>query len=165
MAEVWVTRDDLAVGDLPPVCVVTGRPADGLVPIRFNALPGWTWVLLLLGILPFLIASLFARERVVGEVPVVAAVVERFRRRRRGSFGLGAAGLVCVAVAAAAQVAWLAWLGVLAMAAGALLAVAASRGFVDGRLDRTGLWVRLVRVHPRFAGALADHGQTIDASR
>lgn len=155
MAEVQVSRDDLAAGDLPRICVVTGRPADGTVPFRFDSLPTWTWVLLLAGIVPFLVAWFFVSESVRGEVPVLAEVVERYHRRRRQGVGLAVAGLAVIFLAAGLDVDWGAWLGLATMAAGMVVTASASRLFITGRLEGDGTVVRLRRVHPRFAEALA----------
>lgn len=161
MADVWVSREHLHAGDLPPVCVVSGQPPDARVPFRSSSLPEWTWVLLLFGVFPFLIAAYFAEEEVVGEVPVVAAVVERYHRLRRWSVGLAGAALVGLVVAAATPTRWLAWSSGLLLIGGVAVAVTASRGFIDGRPDRTGLWVKLTRVHPNFVQQLQSRGQTI----
>lgn len=50
-----VSAERLAAGDLPPICVVTGRPADTRVAMTFRSTPDWTWLLLLAaGQLPIL---------------------------------------------------------------------------------------------------------------
>ncbi len=162
MASVYVRREDLYRGDLPPVCVVTGRSADGTVPIRFNSLPDWTWLLLLFGVFPFLIASWFATERVEGEVPIVRTVVERFHRRRRSSYGLAAPGVALFGVAWLAQAVWVAWIALLTLVAAIAVGVVASRSFIDGRPDRTGVWVEMTRVHPAFVDALVARGQAAE---
>lgn len=56
----WVSREDLYTGNLPAVCVVSGEEADGQVSFRFNSLPDWTWILLLFGVFPFLVATISA---------------------------------------------------------------------------------------------------------
>lgn len=158
MARVWVSREELATGEFPQVCVVTGARADATVPVRFDSLPEWAWVLLLFGLFPFLIATAFATERVAGEVPVVREVVERYHRRRRRSRWLAAGGAALIVGGLLAGAAWVVGSGVLVVGAGTAVAVVASRGFVDGRPDRTGLWVSLSRVHPGFADALEAGG-------
>ncbi|WP_157041621.1 hypothetical protein [Nitriliruptor alkaliphilus] len=42
VAKVWVHREELVTGDLPPVCVRTGEPSDELVAVRLDSLPEWT---------------------------------------------------------------------------------------------------------------------------
>ena len=70
MARVAVTVEDLEAGTLPGVCAKTGEQADGFATIEFTSTPQWTWILLLFGILPFVIARAFSKVRVVGLVPM-----------------------------------------------------------------------------------------------
>ena len=155
----WVPREDLHRGDLPAVCVVTGQDADSRVRIRFDSLPDWTWILLLFGVFPFLIATFFASEVVRGEVPVRRDVVERYHRRRRLSWIGAAAGIAMLGLAIATGQPWVAWSGVAVVVSAIGAGVVASMGFIDGQPDRTGLWVRLRRVHPNFVAALEARGQ------
>ena len=155
----WVSREDLYTGDLPAVCVVTGEDADGRVSFKFNCLPDWTWILLLFGVFPFLIATLFATEVVRGEVPVRREIVERYHRRKRLSLIAAVVGVVLLALAMGLSQAWLAWTGVAALVVGIVVGTVASLGFIDGHPDRTGLWVKLSRVHPKFVEALEARGQ------
>lgn len=155
----WVSREDLHAGDLPAVCVVTGEDADGLVRFRFNSLPDWTWLLLLCGVIPFLIALMFASDEVRGEVPVRREVVERYHQRKRLSLIAGAAGIALLGLAVATAQAEVALMGVAAVVTAIGARVVAETGFVDGRPDRTGLWVKLSRVHPNFVEALRSRGQ------
>ncbi len=158
----WVSREDLYAGDLPSVCVVTGEDADGLVSFRFNSLPDWTWLLLLFGVFPFLIATMFASEEVRGEVPVRRDVVARYHRRKRLSILVGAVGIAALGLGVGFSQTELAWMGVAALLAAAVTGVVASTGFIDGQPDRTGLWVKLSRVHPNFVEALRARGQVPD---
>ena len=80
---VLVPRLALAEADLPAVCVRTGQPADARLRIKQRATPGWVWLLLPFGFLPFLVANIFAGETVIGMVPVNRSVIERQRRVRR----------------------------------------------------------------------------------
>jgi hypothetical protein len=43
--------------------------ADGFATIRVSNLPGWTWILLLFGFWPFLIAWYFATRRIDDREP------------------------------------------------------------------------------------------------
>ncbi|MDP9185128.1 MAG: hypothetical protein M3O29_05620, partial [Actinomycetota bacterium] len=95
MARAAATVEDLVDGHLPPVCAKTGGPADGFATIVFTSTPGWTWILLLFGILPFLIARYFSSVRIVGLVPMSDVALRRgraFTLTYRGFFAL--AGLV-----------------------------------------------------------------------
>ena len=155
---VWVPRQALAEGDLPPVCVRTGRPADGLVPIRFRPVPAWTWLLLPFGVLPFLVANLFAGELVVGDVPVTRSVVDHHHRWRGRGLWLGIAAVVGVGLAVLGSSPWVAGL---AVACGLTsLGILAWRWatWITVKTDRNGLWVRLSGVDGAFAQAVADGG-------
>jgi hypothetical protein len=155
MAAVDITRSALREADLPPVCVVTGRPADGTVPFTAGWLPGWTFVLLLFGVVPFLVAAHFARVRVEGEVPVTSEALARRHRHHRRAAVLVPAGIAAALLAGFAQSGWLAWaaIGMLLGAVGSW--VLASQAFIEGRPLPDGVHVRLRHVHPAFAEALA----------
>ena len=60
-----------------PVCVKTGRPFDQWLKQTFTYTPRWTYLLLFLGILPFVIAALLARKQVTLEFPAVAGTRSR----------------------------------------------------------------------------------------
>jgi hypothetical protein len=49
VSDALLSREALWYGELPPVCVKTGRPADGTVDVSFERLPPWTYLLLLAG--------------------------------------------------------------------------------------------------------------------
>lgn len=155
MARVWVEREALRAGDLPPVCAISGEPADTHLPVRFSHLPPWTYLLLFAGVLPFLIALWFAPEPIPGRLPVRAEVVRSWRRRRRRATVATVAAFVVVVAALA-----LGWppelmIGALVLfvvTAGALAWVAS--GMADGTLDASRRWVELRRVHERFAAAV-----------
>lgn len=98
MATVRLPRQRLREGALPRVCVKTGRPADGTVAASFSSLPSWTYLLLLAGILPFLIAWAFGRQRVDARLPVCRGVLDRYHRRtRRASVLFGTTGVLGIA--------------------------------------------------------------------
>lgn len=126
MASVTVPRSAVGDGGLPETCVVMGQPADGTVEVRSDSLPSWTWALLLVGVLPFLVAPAFASARVEGAVPVIRETVVRFHRRRRLSTVLLVAGGLGWVSAAWADVGWV-WTYL---------------SFVDGRPVRGGTHVR-----------------------
>jgi hypothetical protein len=159
VADVWVRRGDLEAGELPSVCAVTGEATDRTVRFRFDSVPTWTWLLLFFGVFPFLIASFFATEKVEGQVPVVPQVIERYHRLRRRSFVLGGTGVALVAIAFVA-VRELVWVGLAAIAFALVVGIIASRSFINGRLDDTGRWVKMTRVHPAFVHQLEVRGQT-----
>ena len=164
MARTVVPREALYRADLPPICVVTGRPADGTVRARFDSLPSWTWILLLFGVFPFLIASLFATERVVGEVPVVREAVERFHSRRRWGAVTLVAGVAGLMYAAWAPAGWMLWPSVPLTMVGVAACVRASFSLADGRPLRDGTHVQLSRVHPDFVAAVEEQARRSSAS-
>lgn len=151
-------RQALAEGDLPAVCVRTGRPADSRVRIRTRTLPTWTLVLLLFGVLPFLVAVTFAGEEVMGQVPVRRAVVERHRHRRRLAIGLGAATILLVVVGMAGGSPPAAWAGAVCGVAAAAIEAWRRATWITARPDRTGVWVRMGGVHDGFADAVVADG-------
>lgn len=172
MAEIWVTREDFEGGELPEVCVVTGEPADGLVGYRFESYPEWMWLLLFAGFFPFFIAMYFLKDDVEGLVPIRRDVIRRFHRRRRRALAVAAAGAILtvsgwvfptgstVRLSDALLVSGLALLVVGGVAAGLTF-----RRFVDANLDKTGLWVKLKRVHPNFVQHAAAWNRTPQGRR
>lgn len=152
MARAAATVDDLEEGDLPPVCAKTGEPADGFAEIEFTSTPSWTWILLLFGILPFLIARYFSTVRIVGLVPMSDAALRRgraFAWTTRGAFALGvlvfAIGLFTDPTVVAVGI------GVVIVA---LLVTLVGWPFVWPTGTVTDEWVWMSFVHERFAAEL-----------
>ncbi len=79
-----VRRDDLLRGRFPPVCVVTGRRADGLFVIRWSAHrgPQSRLVELLIGLPGFGLLTASTPRELEAQVPLASGVVERWARRR-----------------------------------------------------------------------------------
>lgn len=73
-------RDVAGSGDLPRVCMRCGAPADELVSKNFSWHPGWVFVLLLFGVLPFIIVALMTMER----TQVLAPMCARHKRHWSG---------------------------------------------------------------------------------
>ncbi len=86
MARAAATVHDLEAGTLLPVCAKTGAAADGSATMEFSATPGWTWMLLLFGVIPFLIAHAFSTVR-VGDRVRLSFVHERFARELHRWYG------------------------------------------------------------------------------
>jgi len=81
MARVWISLAAAELDALPQVCVMTGRTADRSLTLSAKARAGWTWWLLLLGVVPFLVARHFATEmRIL--VPVADGAGRRLDRLR-----------------------------------------------------------------------------------
>src|SRR5436853_2277724 len=77
MAVAVASVEDVEEGHLPSVCAKTGRPADGFTTLEFASAPGWTWILLLFGIFPFLYAQHFASRRFYARIPVSDLALRR----------------------------------------------------------------------------------------
>ncbi|MCP4306278.1 MAG: hypothetical protein GY788_15705 [bacterium] len=61
---------DAEAGRFPDICIKTGTPAKSTKQKTFTSAPDWTWLLLLLGFLPWLF-SIFASSRsIVVQLPV-----------------------------------------------------------------------------------------------
>ena len=70
----------------------------GYTKIRFSSAPTWTWILLLFGIFPFLIAGYFATVHVEGIVPMSDVAQRRVTVFNRLFIGLVALGAVVIVV-------------------------------------------------------------------
>jgi hypothetical protein len=164
MAEVSVPLAAFQRQELPLVCAKTGRAADTMVAVPASSAPGWTWWLLPLGPVLFLVRW-FWRRQVTGWVPMCRSAAAQLERVRR----LGCACLYVVVVSLflgrLTSSPCLARLGVTALAAGVTAALLEPNWSVGARLDRSGDRVLLTRVHPAFrtaavAGDLyGPHGQ------
>ncbi len=148
-------------GELPPVCVRTGAPADGTVVTGFRNRLGWAWLLLVLGVVPFLVALALLWRSARGPIPLSAAAHRAIEARVRRSRRLGLAGLLLLTVgtlavgavapeAVAGAVAGL----VAAIGLGLLVAAWWSDDGVAGYVDRSGAVV-LTEVDDAFAAAVA----------
>lgn len=177
---VRVPVDDLAVGDLPPVCVKSGRPSDVLVAVESSesAFQPWWLLLLLLGPLGVIaIAVLWATSgrpnRVGGHVPVSAAALGGCEAATRASRAFFVVSMVAMAAGIGVLVApglavvlpdalgiAVAGTVVAALAASAVAASVARRRWVDLRLDDSGRWVAIGDVHPSFAAAVRERHAT-----
>jgi hypothetical protein len=153
MARTMAAVEDLKAGNLPRVCAKTGEPADGYATLEFRSTPGWTWILLLFGILPFLIAHAFATVRFTGILPMSDRALERaqsFRWTYRVIFALAVVEVVA-ALLFGSEV--LAWAGAAVFFGGLLyFVIGAVVVWPNGRV--IGDWVSLSFVHPRFAEAV-----------
>jgi hypothetical protein len=154
VGRVWVRREELAAGELPEVCAVSGQPTDLLARTRFETLPDWTWILLLFGVLPFLVALAFATERVPALVPLHQEVFDSRRAHRRRAWLAGVGGAVLLVLGVVADAPWPIWLALAALAVVLLSLLGSSRTFPRARPDRSGLGVWLRGVHPRFVDAV-----------
>lgn len=141
-------------GVLPAVCVLTGQPAQRYQRVTFTYVPGWTWVLLLFGIIPCLIARWFTAEKIPTALPISERARRDYRRRRDLTMATVVAGIALVIVGGASQVPGiaLAGLGLLLLAALAMLVLGLWFIAVEPAPDPEFLVIR--RAHPRFAAAV-----------
>lgn len=146
---------DLERGTLPQVCAKTGVPTHGYTKIRFSSAPTWTWILLLFGILPFLIAQYFATVHVEGIVPMSDVAQRRVTVFNRLFIGLVALGAVVIVVGwwALDTEAAVILVG-LAMMIAAAFVMFLALPFVLPSGAVMGEWVQLSFVHERFAAEL-----------
>ncbi|MGE5225467.1 MAG: hypothetical protein ACM3OO_01180 [Planctomycetaceae bacterium] len=153
MARAAARVEDLEAGRLPPVCAKTGQAADGYARIEFTSTPSWTWILLLFGIFPFLIARAFSKVRVVGIVPMSDAALRRGRTFDRAFAGLLVLAVVLVTVGLVADRPHLLMAGLVTLV-GSLLFLVVGWSFVWPTGQPSGDWVWLTSVDEGFARAL-----------
>lgn len=157
MAAVAVSIKDFKAGTLPRVCVKTGARAVVDAEHTAHREIGWTWVLLLFGILPFFIARAFAGHRVKGFVPMSRQAIRRARLFDLVTAASFVLGLALAAGGAALGQTWLAWSGVVLFGL-SVLATIFGTWFVwpSAVLDDEGS-VLLSFVHSNFAAAVLAH--------
>lgn len=136
---------------MPSICVKSGVVTDRWVQTTFRLVPGWTWWLILFGVLPFLVARYLAGETLEARLPFASEADDRLRRLRLSAGATGAAGIALLLVGVAADSQALAWAGVLAIVGAAIALVVASAGWVGIAASATRDEVLLTRLHPTFA--------------
>ncbi|MDX6256837.1 MAG: hypothetical protein QOJ11_3171 [Frankiales bacterium] len=102
-AKLGLVVPEIAVqtGDLPRICVVSGRPTDNFVKMRWSWAPAWTYVFLFAGVLPVILLRYVLGTRSAGYLPIHRDV--RRKRRRQGVLAvLGFLGGLGAFIAAAA---------------------------------------------------------------
>lgn len=70
MARVRISSFEAARRDLPMVCMQCGAGATARRPKRFAWNPSWAYILLLLGLLPFILAALLTTKRMTLDAPL-----------------------------------------------------------------------------------------------
>ena len=79
--QIWASQ--LTANDFPPVCAMTGRPAETWKRFNFQTPPGWTYalfVLVLLGLIGIVVAGVviyFVSEKASGHLPLTRAARNR----------------------------------------------------------------------------------------
>jgi hypothetical protein len=146
--------EDLESGHLPSVCAKTGLPAEGFTSVRFSKLPGWTWILLLFGIWPFLIAWYFATRRINGLVPMSDLALRRVRAFTLTYAIFFTLAVVVFLIGAFGEHPTLVWLGIItALLTLVFISIGWLFVYPTGRfLDQD--WISLSFVDKRFATEL-----------
>jgi hypothetical protein len=153
--EIVVPAEDFWHGRFPEVCVLTGRPADRLVSVRFSHSPMWPWLLVPFGVLPALLAFAFTSTRLSGALPMTKPAIEEHRRRKRNGHVAGVLSLLLVLGAALLSEWPLAAAGLVGLLLAVGIYLVADLRFVSGRPQDHGRQVVLQRVHEGFAAAVA----------
>lgn len=124
----------------------------GQDPILFG--PTWTWILLLFGIFPFLIAQYFATVHVEGIVPMSDVAQRRVTVFNRLFIGLVALGVVVIAVGFVLDTEAAVILVGLAILVASVFTMFLAMPSVLPSGAVMGEWVQLSFVHERFAAEL-----------
>lgn len=158
MAETWIAVEEAEAGAVPPVCARSGRRCITRYRREVTDVPDWVEWLLWRQAWP-LVPLLEGRCQ-----PIVLPLLPAAHRRSRllgavrdASLGLAVALLVLALLLAGwpAAAHALRVVAVGAVAAHLAAGVAGRLVTVDCRLDTTGRWVRMSRVHPTFAAEVA----------
>lgn len=149
---------------VPQVCVRHGEPATRHRKVVFRSyIPAWTYLLILIGLLPFLIVAAVLQKRVKAPAWPFCARCSRLRTIRLLA-GLAVAVLSIAAVPALAPVLGddspygpqIALVFVLVLIAGlGIASSAASSAIAAGYASHDGSSVKFRRPHPRFADQVA----------
>ena len=153
MAHASATVADLETGNLPMICAKTGEEADLLAPVEFTNTRPWTWILLLFGVFPWLIARYFATERMVGQVPLSNTAMRRERWCGWAWWATLGFGIAMLVVALITQSAVAGEIGIGTLVGWIIFAFLVWM-FVTPRGYMTGEWVQFTFVNPRFAKAV-----------
>lgn len=163
MAVAPITVLALREGTVPSICVKSGVATDRWVQTTFRLVPGWTWWLILFGVLPFLVARFLAGESLEARLPFDAEVDDRLRRLRLLAGGAGVVGIALLLLGVADAPA-LVWGGSLVIVGAAVALAAASAGWVGVAAGKTRDEVLLTRLHPTFAYELGRMSREHSAS-
>ncbi|WP_457256577.1 hypothetical protein [Pedococcus sp. P5_B7] len=155
MPSVQVSESTFRLVPLPRVCVKTGIPTADVLTIKGSAAPGWSWVMIVFGFLPWLFASLASSKSYEIQVPMQAAVWRRHRRVRRAAFVLFVVGVTLAIIATTQGRQNSAFLLFPAFVGLAVYAGNEWFNTIGVHLSRDG-GLLLTRVHPEFERALLD---------
>jgi hypothetical protein len=180
--QIWASQ--LWANDFPPVCAMTGRPAETWKKFKFATPPDWTYALLVLtclgglGFIAFTIVVAAVSQRAGGFLPLTRSSSRTVTLAFWIPLALLIAWPICWAIAlitagdpnASAATGGFVWLGIFALFAGMIGRLVVTR-FVSprakvmevapGQMDRI---VELRNVHPLFVAAVMQR-QHASASR
>ena len=155
MAKVQVPAHWVAQNYLPPICARHGGPATRLVPRRFfTRAPGWSYLLILTGLLIFAIVTLAIRKTVHTALPACAQCT----RDRRQFIAFAISGWVAVlaimvvAITFASNAIFV--VGLVAILAALVFTFAGDYFRVAGTVNKDLVWVTLKRVDETFAATI-----------
>jgi hypothetical protein len=156
MARTWVPLAAFEHRTLPAICAKTGAAPDRELLLRARSPSRWVWLLLLLGVVPYLLV----RQFLTREVEIALLISERAARRLdRARLARQIAlleGLPLLVLWAGTGQGEVLALGAVCLA-GALVAFAFELGWsVGARLDWSARGILLTCVHPAFRDAV-DH--------
>lgn len=168
---VQVFVDDYATGRLPEVCVVTGHPTTDQVRMRTNVsrLAAIWFVLILFGPVGWLVllaVSFSSRNYLEGWLPYEHR--EARRRHQAWKFGLiwsavAIGGLLLLGAGLKSGI--FVVLAVAVLVVGLIALVVSQHREPEIRLDASGRWVTIRRVHPSFAAAIEREYSPADEGR
>ena len=152
MASAAATLVDFRSGNLPPICVKSGVETETFMRVGITSAPGWTWILILFGILPFLIVRYLFTKSVAGRVPVTGETERRVRTVQVVLLGLFFAGVALIVIGFVAGPVSALGGGLLAVASLVVLEGARASWWISGRVTGDDVWLH--GVHANFARAL-----------
>jgi hypothetical protein len=159
---VWVALRDFASGDLPPICAKTGVRCRTSCRVRVSSQPCWTTRLLPYSWYADTTAGRFTRRAVLGILPMTPAAHHRALwtlaasqyARRIGTCLFAGAFVVALILPHASLAPGITAAGIGAFVIAAALNVFGCTWSISGRIEKSGRWVQLIGVHPRFAAAV-----------
>lgn len=136
------------------MCVLTGRPAQRYQRVIFTYVPTWTWLLLLFGIIPCLIARWFTAQKIATALPMSEQARTAYRRWRHVTKAAGFGGIALVVVGALAEVPVMAWAGAAFLVAATVAVLLLLLWFVTVEPAEDPELLVIRRAHQRFAAAV-----------
>jgi hypothetical protein len=162
MARVKLDNHDISDEGSPAVCMRCGQPSSIKPSKVFRWNPGWVYLLILVGLLPFLVVALVMSWHRKVVTPLCDQHADYWRFRSRFILG-GLLGVIVAVVAIAASAPtvspappWVIaiWIGVAALAVVWLFGAAVVQASSIRAAEITDSRITLLSVHPDFAAAI-----------